>query len=952
VGVSEFEFCLLGPLLVRRGGVVTPVTRGKERAVLAALLLGAGRAVSLDELAETLWGASPPRSARVTIQNYVRRLRGLLADVGGSRISTLPHGYLMSMAAGELDASRFEALQDAARAAAREGAWDQAAAQLRAALSLWRGEPLADVPSELLAVREVPRLTEMRLQAVEARISADLHLGGHGAVIGELRQLASTHPLRERLHALLMLALYRDGQQAEALAAYQRARRVLVDELGAEPGPELRRLEHQILTADPALVLTGPAAVPANASAPAGPAPRQLPATVADFTGRAAELAALTGMLDQAGAGRPGTVVISAIGGTAGVGKTALALRWAHQVAARFGDGQLYVNLRGFDPSGTPAAPEAAIRGFLDALGVPPGRIPPAPDAQAGLYRSLLADRKMLIVADNARDEQQVRPLLPASPGSLVLVTSRSQLSGLAAADGARLLTLDVLSHGDAVRLLTARLGVARAAAEPAAVDRIAGLCACLPLALAVAAARAAAWPGFPLAALAGELADAAGRLDALDAGDPAASVRAVFSWSVRQLSGEAARMFGLLGIHPGPDISVPAAASLAGIAEADARCLLAELARAHLTAEHVPGRYAFHDLLRAYAAEHARHTGSQADRDAGLGRVLDHYLHTAACAARLLDPSKDPIVLAPPRPGAAAGQPADHRQAMAWFEAEHQVLLAAVTLAAGSGFDVHAWQLPWAMAPFLQARGHWPEWAATQRTALAAATRLGDAVAQAACSRLLGAACGSLGDHDQARAHFARSLTLYRGLGNRLGEAKVQHSLGFLAELQGRYADALGHAEQALRLCRAVGDTATKADELNAVGWRHGLLGDYQQARAFCRQAITLSAKVGNRLTEGYAWDSLGYAEHHLGNLAEAAACYQRALSIKRESGYRFYEAATLTHLGDTCRAAGELTQARQAWQQALAILEDIQDPDADQVRARLASTNDDASSSGRDEP
>jgi tetratricopeptide (TPR) repeat protein/transcriptional regulator with XRE-family HTH domain len=673
--------------------------------------------------------------------------------------------------------------------------------------------------------------------------------------------------------------------------------------------------------------------------------PRQLPGAVTHFTGRAAELAELTGLLDQAGAQPAGTVVISAIGGTAGVGKTALALHWAHRVAARFGDGQLYVNLRGFDPSGTPAAPEAAIRGFLDALGVPTERIPPGPEAQAGLYRSLLADKRMLIVVDNARDEQQVRPLLPASPGSLVLVTSRSQLSGLAAAEGARLISLDVLSHGEAVQLLAARLGAARVAAEPAAVDQIARLCAHLPLALAVAAARAAARPGFALAALAGELADAAGRLDALDAGDPGCSVRAVFSWSYQQLAREAARMFRLLGIHPGPDITVPAAASLAAIAEADARRRLRELARAQLIAEHVPGRFSFHDLLRAYAAEQARHTDNHADRAAATGRVLDHYLHTAAGAARMLVPAMEPVILPPPRPGAAAGRPADRRQALAWYEAEHQVLLAALTLAAGSGFDTHAWQLAWAMAAFLQVRGHWQELAATQRVALAAATRLGDAAAQALSGRLLAKACTDLGDHDQARGHYASSLRLYQRLGSRLGEAKIQHSLGLAAERQGRCAEALGHAEQALRLYQEMGDKANEAEALNSVGWYHGLLGDYQQARVFGRQALALSAQAGNRWNEGHAWDSVGCAEHHLGNLAEAAACYQHALSLERESGDRFSEAGTLTRLGDTRHAAGESAQAREAWQQALAILEDIQHPDAVQVRAKLASTNDHAS-------
>jgi DNA-binding SARP family transcriptional activator len=941
--VNGVEFCLLGPLTVRCGGAALAVPRGRQRAVLAALLLRANHVVSSDELAEALWGADWPASARVSVQNYVMRLRHTLGPAG-SRIATQPHGYLIAVNDGELDIARFEVLLGEARAAAREGRWVEAASAAAAALALWRGEPLADADSDLLTAREAPRLGELRLQAAETRIDAELHLGRPGEVIGELRQLAAAQPLRERLHALLMLALYRDSRQAEALAAYRQARAVLAEELGTEPGPELQQLHQQILAADPALALTV-VATPAAASGagPGGPAPRQLPAAVAGFTGRAAELVALTAMLDEARAGAPGTVVISAIGGTAGVGKTALALHWAHQIADRFSDGQLYVNLRSFGPSSSPATPAEAIRGFLDALGVPPGRIPPAPEAQAGLYRSLLADKRMLIVVDNARDEQQVRPLLPASPASLVLVTSRSQLSGLAA-DGAQLINLDVLSHGEAVHLLAARLGAARAAAEPAAVDRIASLCACLPLALAVAAARAAASPRFPLAALAAELADSAGRLDALDAGDPGSSVRAVFSWSYRQLSGEAARMFRLLGIHPGPDITAAAAASLAAISEPDARRLLRELARAHLIGEHVPGRYAFHDLLRAYAAEQARHTDSDTDRRDATGRVLDHYLHTAARAALLLDPSAEPVVLAPPRPGVASGQPADRRQALAWFETEHQVLLAAVTLAAGSGFDTHAWQLPWAMTPFLQIRGHWQAQAATQRTALAAATRVGDTAAQALSGRLLADACANLGDDDQARAHCASSLTLYQRLGNRLGQARIQYTLSSLAERQRRYADALRHDEQALRLYRAVGDKAGEAIALNGVGWDHGMLGDYQQALAFCRQALTLSADTGHRWTQAAAWDSVGYAEHHLGNLSEAAACYQRALSLHREAGHRFHEALVLTHLGDTYHAAGELAQARQAWQQALAILDDLQHSDAGQVRAKLASTTDNA--------
>jgi tetratricopeptide (TPR) repeat protein len=399
--------------------------------------------------------------------------------------------------------------------------------------------------------------------------------------------------------------------------------------------------------------------------------------------------------------------------------------------------------------------------------------------------------------------------------------------------------------------------------------------------------------------------------------------------------------MFRLLGLHPGPDISVPAAASLAAVDESAARRVLRELAREHLIAEHVPGRYAFHDLLRAYAADRARVTESATERKAAAVRVLDYYLHSAARAAILLRPSHEPVALAPPSPGAVPGQPADHRQALAWLEAEHQVLLAAATLADSSRFDVHAWQLRWAMSPFLDNRGRWQEWAATQRMALAAATRLGDAAGQAVSSRLLARAYTELGDYDQALVHYAGSLRLYWRLGNCLGEAKAHQDLGVLAERQGRYADALGHAEQALRLHRAAGDKAGEAEALNNAGWDHCLLGDYQQARASCRQALTLNEAVGNRRGEGYVWDSLGYAEYHLGNLSEGVACYQRALGIAREVGDRSFEADVLTRLGDTHHALGDLPQAREAWQQALAIFEDIQHPGADKVRSKLASVD-----------
>jgi DNA-binding SARP family transcriptional activator/tetratricopeptide (TPR) repeat protein len=950
---GAMEFGLLGPLVVRSGETEVPVRRGHQRALLAILLLEANRPVPVEVITQALWGPAPPRSAPVAIRSYIRWLRLALGPAGWERISTQPCGYLIRVADGELDLARFEHLLASARAAARSGSWQDAAGQARAALSCWRGEPLADIESDTLVLREAPRLAELRLQAVETRIDADLRLGGHAEVSAELQHLCAAHPLREHLHALLMLALYRCGRQAEALAAYQHLRAILVEELGADPGTELQTLHQQILSADPALAARQPAAgampgawpgVPAKAEPVAAGgiapmAPRQLPATVAYFTGRAGELAALAQMLDQAGGDPPGAVVISAIGGMAGVGKTALAVRWAHQVAPRFGDGQLYVNLRGFDHTDAPAAPAEAIRGFLDALGVAPERIPPSLDAQAGLFRSLLAGRKMLIVLDNARDEQQVRPLLPAGPGCLVLVTSRRQLAGLAAADGARLLTLDLPSHAEARQMLTLRLGAGRAAAEPDAVDHIANLCARLPLALAVAAARAHARPRLSLAALAAELSDMASRLDALDAGDPAASVRAVFSWSYQQLSPEAARMFPLLGLHPGPDITVPAAASLTATALPAAGQALRELAAANLLTEHPPGRYTFHDLLRAYAAELAQALDDRQAREAATDRMLDHYLHTAHAAALLLKPTRDPVTLAPPQLGVAPELLADHQEALDWFEAEHRVLLAALALAGESGFDACAWQLPFAMSDFLERRGYWHESAAIQRIALAAATRLGDIAGRAMVGRALGTACAGLTDYDQARAHMTDSLGLYRKLSDPDGQARVHQSLAWAAGRSGRHRDALGHAEQALDLFQAAGNRAGQAAALNALGYGHAMLGDPQRARPFCRQALALNQELGlHRGEEAHAWDSLGYVEYQLGHHHDAADCYQSALTLFRELRDLFNEAEILTHLGDARHAAGDQHEARAAWKQALDILENLHHPGADQIRAKLA--------------
>ncbi len=929
------QFGVLGHFQVKAGdNEPATLSAARLRTLLAALLWQANQPLQADELAELVWDGAPPTAPAVAARSLVMRLRRQLDGRAAARIVTRPAGYAIEIRADELDALRFEALIQQAGAAVRAGRWTQAARTASEALGLWRGVPLVDIPSQLLRDRWVPSLEQLRMQALDWRIEANLHEGRHELVIPELQELAARHPLREGLHGQLMLALYRSGRQAEALATYQHARDVLVAELGVEPGPSLRDLHRRVLSADPALGADGP--VRAGRAGPERVTPRELPSAVPEFTGRSAELDALTRLLDRCGEQGPGTVVISAIGGTAGVGKTALALHFAHQVADRFGDGQLYVNLRGFDPSGAPATPAETIRGFLDALGVPPERIPAGTDAQAGLYRSLLAGKRTLIVLDNARDEQQVRPLLPASPASLVLITSRNQLAGLAA-DGARLVSLDVLPHDEAVQLLAARIGNRRAAAEPGAVDEIASVCAHLPLALSVAAGRGAARPRFPLTALAAELRGAAGRLDALDSGDPAASVRGVFSWSYRQLSDQAARMFRLLGLHPGPDIGVPAAASLAGCQLPQALRLLGELTRGCLIIEHVPGRYAFHDLLRAYAGELALDSDSKQEQDAATGRLLDHCLHTAAGASLALCRAREEVALAAPAPGVTPERITSLQQALDWFTDEHHVLLATATLAARSGLHVHAWQLPCAMSPFLERRGHFQECAAIQRRALDAATHLADTAGKAVSSRLLARAYVFLGDYDRALGHLADAFTAYEQLGNHRGEAMVEVTLALIAERQDRHRDALGHSEQALRLYQMGGHEVGEAAMLNNVGWYHAMLGNYQPARMFCEQALALSAILGEPETPYNTWDSLGYVERKLGNFAAAAACYQRALTLCREVGARYDEANIATNLGDTHHAAGELSQARDAWRQALSILEDVGDPAAEKVRAKI---------------
>lgn len=930
------QFRLLGQVEADVDGRRVELGHARQRCVLAVLLVDAGRVVPVGVVLDRVWSDRLPRNARVTLSGYVSRLRRLLAAVPEVGLTRQADGYRLAVDPMTVDLHRFRDLVAQARAAT---ARDVGTTLFGEALALWRGQAFGTLDTPWLnCVRD--ELAAERLATELDRNDLALEQGQHVALLAELSAGAAAHPWDERLAGQLMLALYRCGRQAEALRHYDELRSRLADEVGIDPSPSLQRLHRRVLTADLTL-----------APVAGTPAPRQLPAPPGSFVGRSQELAQLDTLL----CGAPSTVVISAVLGTAGVGKTALALHWAHRRADEFPDGQLYVNLRGFGTGDSVLSPAEAVRGFLDALGVPPHRIPAGLDAQAALYRSLLAGRRLLVVLDNARDVEQIQSLLPGAPSCLVVVTSRNQLTSLITGQCAHPLILDLLSNGEARELLARRIDPERVAAEPAAVDEIIVRCARLPLALAIVAARAASHPHFPLHTLAAELDDSHGRerLDALTGTDPLTDVRTVFSWSYRTLGHAAARLFRLLGLHPGPDFGAPAAASLTGIPLARIRSLLAELTGAHLLIEHLPGRYNFHDLLRAYAAEQIQIHDTAADRRAATHRMLDHYLYTACAATRRIDPYEgDPIALCPAQAGVVVEEFTDSDRAAAWFTAEHPALLAAVNHAASHGFEPdtwdrddvlarfmyalpYTWSLAWSIGAHSHQRGHWPELAAAFHTALRAAERIADRRGQAHAHRGLGITHHMQGNNHEANSHFQHALKLYGQLSDHTTEATVHRHLGLVAERLGRPRDALDHARQALAL--QTGNPVGQGRALNSVGWYHAVLGEYDQAFPYLEQALTLLCAAGDQFGQAAVWDSFGYAHHHLGHYQQAVECYQHAVCLNRDVDNRYCEAETLVHLGDVRYSTGNLALARDAWRQALANLDELDHPAAEEVRTKL---------------
>ncbi|HEV7649739.1 MAG TPA: BTAD domain-containing putative transcriptional regulator [Actinophytocola sp.] len=910
----------------------------RQQAVLAALAVDAGQPVSVETLVDRVWNDAPPREVRNVLYSHLSRIRRLLKKVsaGASEPAGLERrsaGYVLQVPLDTIDMHRFALLVGIGKDPNRTGP-DRAAA-LRSAMDLWRGAPLSGLSGDWVEqVRD--RWHRKRVDAAVRWGEAELGAARAEVVLGVLADLTIEYPLVEPLEALIVRALSAAGRTAEAIERFALVRRRLADELGVDPGAELRDLHAAILRGE--LPKAGAPAEPSVARNP-GPlaVPAQLPPDVFAFAGREPELRWLDGMA-RGGPARSATSRIATVSGTAGVGKTSLAVHWAHRVREEFPDGQVYLNLRGFDPAGSPVTAAEAVRALLDAFEVAQDRIPAGLTAQVGLYRSLLADRRVLVVLDNARDAEQVRPLLPGSPSCLVVVTSRNRLAGLVAA-GAAPLQLDLLDPESAGAVLAGRIGADRVAAEPAAVDEIVACCARLPLALALAAARAATHPGFTLTALAGELRAARGSLDEFSSDDPATDPRAVFSWSYLRLSDAAARLFRMVGLHPGPEIGVAAAAGLAAAPFGATRQLLAELSRAHLVAEISPGRFGCHDLLRAYAAEEAALVESAADRAAAVRRILAHYLHSAYHADGLLDPRRErlPEITGLP-PGVTPERPADRAAALAWFDRERQVLLGAARQ--GPEFDAEVWELTWTIRRYLAHQGHWADELHALTVGLAAAERLADPVKQAYDHCYLGCTQVWFEDYPRARAALDRAATLYEQAGDHIGQAYVEHYLAWMLERQGENVAALAHSERSLELFVAAGHRSGQAKSLNAVGWFHALLDDHRTSIVHCERALALQTDLGDQLGAAQTWHSLGYCHDHLGDYSKAISCHEAAIDLFRDSGYRFSEAYALTSLGDAHEHAGDHDAARSAWLDAEDIFGQLGHPDVDKVRARLATT------------
>ena len=934
----SFQFRVLGPLEVVVDGRVVPVSSARQRSLLAALLVDANRVVPIRDLVRRIWGEATPAGARETLHSYVMRLRRTIG--GDSPVLTRPDGYLIEVADGALDLDRFTS---GVRAAANDDA-DPArvAALLAAALAEWRGDALSDVPSEVLHSDVVPALNEQRLTAVELRVDADLRLGRHQDVIAELADLTTRYPLRERFWALRMLALYRSDRPADALRCYEAARTAIAAELGAEPGPELRALHQSVLTNDPAL-----AGRPQKTAEPRS----DLPGDIPDFAGRADELDRLLATIPAADT-TGSAVVISAIDGMAGIGKTTFAVHAAHRLAARYPDAQLFIDLRAHH-DGLPAVePIDALDTLLRALGVPGERIPASLDERARLWRAELTGRRALVVLDNAASAAQVRPLLPGGAGCLALVTSRGRLPDLDTADT---ISLDVLAPPDAARLFTSIVGDGRA--TDAAVADVLRRCGHLPLAIRIAGARLRSRPAWTVAHLAEKLADEQARLVELAVGQR--SVAAAFTLSYRDLTVAQQRLFRLVGLVPGTTFDTCVAAEVAECDLASAERVLEDLVDVHLLRQSEFGRYHFHDLLGAYARTAAERVDTDADRTAAIGRLLDYYLATAHRAVIALDPNGHHAAIqlgAPPRHGPDVDS---YRAALSWLDSERGNLASVVQLAYEHGRFGHAWQLPYTLWRYYRLSGDIDQWISTHQIGLRAARQDGDGEAdlhraighaywaagefhvaldhqnqalahyRAAGDRWgEGSALNNIGNsylhlsqYDEALARYHESLACRRAIGDRQGEGNVLGNIGIIYTHLGRFDEALGHHNAAIELYRQIGDIRDEANALNNLGDVLTRLGRADEAVRRQEQSLRLYRQAGDRWGEAVALNGIASARRALGRYAYALDRHWQALARIRAIGQRQTESVILNELGRTLLAAGRPDEARESCAQALSL-------------------------------
>jgi DNA-binding SARP family transcriptional activator/Tfp pilus assembly protein PilF/DNA-binding XRE family transcriptional regulator len=909
--IGDLQIEVLGPLVASRGGHTLRLGARKHRSLLALLALQPNEVVPRDEIVDALWGDHPPASSNNLVHTYVSRLRRALEPGRTEPSSVLREagGYRLSVGAAELDLLRFGELAGRAGNQADEDPAG-ALALFGQALRCWRGPVLAGLPESVRRHPIAVAAADRRIAAALSAADLSLALGADEDIVSLLRPLLHEEPLHEGLHARLMLTLAAAGRQADALELYRRIRGRLIDELGIDPGSEIQSAYLRIVRNT----------VPARQKDPGAPRPErgrpaQLPADIAGLVGRDDCLARLDRTLRQAEPDDDPAMIISAIEGTAGVGKTALAVHWAHRVRDRFPDGQLYTDLGGYAPT-SPSPPLQVLTRFLRAVGVPAERVPRDIEEAASLYRTRLADRKMLILLDNAADSEQVRPLLPGGPGCLVLVTSRNRLSGLAAKEGAYRLALDVLDPGDARALLTRMLGAERVRAEPGAVAELGRACAYLPLALRIAAANLISVPHGGVAAYTADL-RARGRLAGLVTGDGPDAVRAAFDLSYERLLPGNRRMFRLLGLVPGPDFSAAAAAALIAGTLPATRKSLGVLATANLIQESVPGRFQFHDLLREYAAELAVAQDGVERSRAAVGRLFDGYLRAADVVGRRLYPharhTPDPAA-GNEAPGSAwfgeAGDP-DEAGALRWLDAERANLFAAATHAADFGAHHYAWRIADVLRGYLWTRGCNAEGLAACEAGLRAARESGDLRAEASMCDILGMIHYNLSDYPRSITWHTRALELSTRTGDRAAEAGSLHNLGRVQSQLGRPVEQADFHERALAISRELGDRHGEGRSLNYVGAAALSAGQVDKAYANAVPALEISRQIGDRDLEARSLHNLGLTQWTRGKLTEALDYFTECLTIARSIGVRHGEAPTMVCLAETNCDAGRYAEA-----------------------------------------